>query len=322
MWGGHRGPPVSRRLTHRGLRITPPQCLLCRRSEGRRPSGSPLGNPDGSPDPSAGDVVGGSCGCGACLRCEGCIGANGKRPVGRAGRQGTPASGSSPRRLVASSPRRLVAPDPSTRDVIGLRMHRSAPPLRGVHDGSSARAVGSAWSFVRYPRLPSAPRLPATPPQSPLGPPQACPSLPPRTRGQAWAGEMRWSAVRAAAAHASVAIHASRHAHTGGWLPLVVSGHDATLLHDKRPHPCGCGVCLRCAGCMTAAAHGRLAAHGHLLVASSPRRLVASSPQTPPQVRWAAVLAAARIASGCIPPMCGAGRSERAPPLGLPAGAP
>jgi hypothetical protein len=40
----------------------------------------------------------------------------------------------------------------------------------------------------------------------PLGPPQACPSLPPRTRGRKrGAGERMWSAARTATAHASAA---------------------------------------------------------------------------------------------------------------------
>jgi hypothetical protein len=83
----------------RGGTLTVPQ---------RAPSLSrrPLRSPPWSPASGGSDVVGGSYGWGGCLRCEGCIGANENRPVGSAGLQGTPASGSSPPRLRASAPPR------------------------------------------------------------------------------------------------------------------------------------------------------------------------------------------------------------------------
>jgi hypothetical protein len=79
------------------VRGTPPRCLLSHRSEGRCPSASPRGNPDGSPRPlrsppwspaSGGeDVVGSSDGCGACLRCEGCMAASANGPLAAHGRR-------------------------------------------------------------------------------------------------------------------------------------------------------------------------------------------------------------------------------------------
>jgi hypothetical protein len=159
---------------HSSLLLTPPRCLVCRRSEGRCPSRSPLGNPDGScvracrvgsrlfrfvacrksagrcpsrsplgnpdgsPDPSAAplgppqacprvipayagrgggrDVVGGSYGCGACLRCKGCIAARANGRLAAHGRRAVAPPRfhvSPPHLLIRSSPHPLIATPPT-----------------------------------------------------------------------------------------------------------------------------------------------------------------------------------------------------------------
>jgi hypothetical protein len=82
-----------------------------------------------------------------------------------------------------------------------LAMRGCKGRLRLAHHSSPRRLVASS---------------PQTPPQSPLGPPQACPSLPPRTRGRKrGAGERMWPECASAVADASAARYTWAHGKEG-----------------------------------------------------------------------------------------------------------
>jgi hypothetical protein len=148
---------------HSSLLLTPPRCLVCRRSEGRCPSRSPLGNPDGS--------CVRACRVGSRLfRFVACRKSAGRcpsrSPLGNP--DGSPDPSAAPLGPPQACPRESVGRGKGCgRRFVWLRR---MPPLQGMHRGASKRAVGRAWPSRRrasaFPRLTasSAHPLIATPP--------------------------------------------------------------------------------------------------------------------------------------------------------------